>query len=601
MTIPVSDKRAVTPGDIVFADPDASPRAAGRCPACGDGAPARPVLRVPSLAPPHAGLELYRCPACDTLRFDPPGVRDFADVDQVGDDSLRHYVDVGGGVVETIGPLLAGREHGSLLDVGCGFGFTVDFWLRGRRGEAIGIESAAYGRAGARAFGVPILAERLDRCPALAGRRFDVVYASEVIEHVADPRGFVRTLAAFVAPDGVLVLTTPAASYVRPDRAGPGLLAALAPGFHGFLLSTRAFEEGVRASGFAHVEVRVDGVRQVLRASRVPLAPAGSAERFRDDVARYLRERADDPGTDADLGLAYRYRLLRDLVRDGRWDAARTEDDALAAGIAARHGRAALDPEATVPRYAAARALRDAGAVGPYFLPGYYHLAAAVARHARGDPIRARALHRGAVAATRACTRIGPLLFIEAIDMMWPSRVEAALLGIALGVPSDAADLAAIVHESTPAADNGWTPVDVALVERMLPAVAEDAAFRRMPAAARTLAEAYRAHAERRYGGAFAAVESIEAALAAPDAALPPEPLFLPWFAALESHLAQPGDERAVAEVVRLLRLADRHAGHARAGASLRAFAARARDRTGLDRPSRVLFEATYRIGGRGG
>jgi hypothetical protein len=197
--------------------------------------------------------------------------------------------------------------------------------------------------------------------------------------------------------------------------------------------------------------------------------------------------------------------------------------------------------------------------------------------------------------------RIGPLPFLEAVGMMWPARVEGALLGIALGVPSDAADLAAIVHESTPAASNGWTPVDAALVERMLPAVAEDAAFRRMPAAARTLAEAYRTHVERRYGGAFAAVESIEAALAAPDALLPPEPLFLPWIDALVAHLAQPGDERAVAEVVRLLRLADRHASHARAGASLRAFAARARDRTGLDRPPRVLFESTYRMGGRGG
>src|SRR5208283_1381693 len=131
-----------------------------------------------------------------------------------------------------------------------------------------GVELADYGVTGAQKLGVTIYSQLLEQCVPLSGRRFDVVYASEVIEHVPDPQAFVTLLARWVADDGVLVLTTPNAAFITPENRSTTLLAALAPGFHGFLLSPQAFEDAARAAGFAHVRVLALNERLFLWASR---------------------------------------------------------------------------------------------------------------------------------------------------------------------------------------------------------------------------------------------------------------------------------------------------------------------------------------------
>jgi 2-polyprenyl-6-hydroxyphenyl methylase/3-demethylubiquinone-9 3-methyltransferase len=45
--------------------------------------------------------------------------------------------------------------------------------------------------------------------------RFDAVIATEIIEHVAHPDEFLRKLATFLEPDGVIVMTTPNGRYFR--------------------------------------------------------------------------------------------------------------------------------------------------------------------------------------------------------------------------------------------------------------------------------------------------------------------------------------------------------------------------------------------------
>src|SRR5690349_4147011 len=222
----------ITPDDIRWLPVGETPVGGKRCPVCGTENGHAAVLDVPSMLPHATILRLFRCGGCSSLIYDPPDIADFSDLAGDQDTFWRFYVEVGGGVWETIWPILAAARRGSLLDVGCGFGFALDFWQRAGRGEAVGLELANYGRRGAAMLGVTIHGELLQHCTALAGRRFDVVYASEVIEHVPDPRAFATLLAPWVSDDGVLIMTTPAASFIAPENRSTTMLAALAPGFH---------------------------------------------------------------------------------------------------------------------------------------------------------------------------------------------------------------------------------------------------------------------------------------------------------------------------------------------------------------------------------
>jgi SAM-dependent methyltransferase len=95
-----------------------------------------------------------------------------------------------------------------LLDVGAGSGKLVRF-LRAQGVDAHGIEPsrALFDRflAGDPAF----TCATLDELHATDPRPFDIVTGFDVIEHVADPTGFLRGIAGFLAPGGTCFVSTP--------------------------------------------------------------------------------------------------------------------------------------------------------------------------------------------------------------------------------------------------------------------------------------------------------------------------------------------------------------------------------------------------------
>jgi 2-polyprenyl-6-hydroxyphenyl methylase/3-demethylubiquinone-9 3-methyltransferase len=105
---------------------------------------------------------------------------------------------------------LAGR---TALDVGCGAGLLAEPLAR-LGANVTGIDAAAeviaVAREHAAAQGLEI--DYSVGAVEEIGGHFDLITCMEVIEHVADPAAFVKALAKRLAPDGLLVMSTPNAT-----------------------------------------------------------------------------------------------------------------------------------------------------------------------------------------------------------------------------------------------------------------------------------------------------------------------------------------------------------------------------------------------------
>jgi len=594
--------RAVSVDDLIWADARLARPLALRCPVCGHGGPHAQVAEIPSLAPPHHVLSLIRCAGCASGFYDPPGIADFSDLNQDRDDFWRFYVEVGGGVWETIWPVLAAVAPGTrtLLDVGCGFGFLVDFWQRQIGAEAVGVELADYGAIGARMLGIEVHREKVEDCAALAGRRFDVVYASEVIEHVPDPAAFVALLAPFVADDGVLVLTTPAMDYVTPANASPTLLAALAPGFHGFLLSKDAFAASARDAGFAHVDVRVFGERQMLWASRKPRRIDVAPESMRPPYFSYLDKWYQQPDRASPLWQGYAYRYVRDLVNLGRVAEGSEKANALLAALEAAYGRDIADPAAMATRIRGCTTVVEFGRAAPFFLPSLYFALGAIAQNHRHDTEAARRYFRGALELGIDCARFGAIFFLEASSLIWPARMADAGIALATGdVDAAAAAFARLArHGAQCNAADGYAHASADYIEEAVPRGCEGLALKGAWGPAREVFAAYRDYLAAAFPGRdFTARATVEEVLSAEGATgWPRDPVFPFFFQGLLDSTAPDASTASHERLKALGELAGAHRQHPAYGGRLATFAEIARRYLPVPRPT-PLFDFSINLG----
>ena len=116
--------------------------------------------------------------------------------------------------------------HLNILDIGCGGGLLAEPIARlGATLTAIDASDGAIAAATAHAtvhnIDIDYRCMASEELAAIADyqHHFDVIYASEVIEHVSDIKAFTETIAQLLAPDGVVVITT-------INRTMPALLFA---------------------------------------------------------------------------------------------------------------------------------------------------------------------------------------------------------------------------------------------------------------------------------------------------------------------------------------------------------------------------------------
>lgn len=401
----------------------------GICPLCGERAGHRVELGVARPLPGGERLRFVRCGGCASLFADPPGNLAY-EVATLPDDYLRYYLEVGAGMHAMLRRATAvrGARGRSFLDVGCGYGFAVDAWRRNMAGVAVGVELAPYGRAGAERLDITVYDRLLGSIPELAGKRFGIVQAIEVIEHVPDVSGFLSALENMLEPCGVLVLSTPSAEFIHPGNAPAEIVALLSPGFHAFLFSRTALEAALRAR-FPHVVVKVERETLSAWASQAPFDfDEGAVEAV---YLSYLEQLWLTCGEKDSLHDGAAYRLFKERLNRGDIAGASSPMRALEASYRERYGPAVLDPEQ-------AAALGEIGDIAayrrlPYAMAAYHFYRAIYARLAESDAARAARHFRAASCIALAGGKVAPEKFQEALSLAWIARQQEGLAWAAAG------------------------------------------------------------------------------------------------------------------------------------------------------------------------
>jgi SAM-dependent methyltransferase len=161
------------------------------------------------------------------------------------------------------------------LDIGCGTGeFTAVLSDAGASAIGVEVAQAAVDRARARHPSLDFRLVPIDGPLPFEDSSFDLVWASEVIEHVADTARWLSEVRRVLAPRGRLLVTTP--SHGRVLLALGGVAQYSEPlGDHLHLYTKRSLRGLLDEFGFGEIRVRaVEGpplLRQMLVARAVRL------------------------------------------------------------------------------------------------------------------------------------------------------------------------------------------------------------------------------------------------------------------------------------------------------------------------------------------
>jgi SAM-dependent methyltransferase len=160
------------------------------------------------------------------------------------------------------------RPGDRVLDLGFGGGwFTAELARAGAAPVGIEVADAAVERARARHPGLDFRLAPIDGPLPLEDCSFEVVWASEVIEHVADTARWLSEVRRVLIPGGRLLLTTPAHGRLRVALGG---IERFSPplGDHLHLYTRASLQTLLREFGFGEVTARAvggpPGLRRVL-------------------------------------------------------------------------------------------------------------------------------------------------------------------------------------------------------------------------------------------------------------------------------------------------------------------------------------------------
>lgn len=193
---------------------------------------------------PDPDATLVRCEACDLSFFWPmaPGDESFYAA-LIGGDYFKDDLKW-----EFSWTLDQARTPGKVLDVGCGRGDFLAL-AKARGHEPFGVETDATAASIARGKGITVDERPIEAFSLEKKNAFDLVTSFHVLEHVADPLSFARSMCACAKPGGRIVLSVPNRDRTyRPETWGE-LEALEFPPHHVTRWSERALTELARLAG----------------------------------------------------------------------------------------------------------------------------------------------------------------------------------------------------------------------------------------------------------------------------------------------------------------------------------------------------------------
>jgi 2-polyprenyl-3-methyl-5-hydroxy-6-metoxy-1,4-benzoquinol methylase len=342
----------------------------GGCPVCGEEGPKGAVLATDHVLPGYPRITLLRCPACGAAFLEDLTVPDYETTLAV---QLDYYVEQGAGIDCIVAPLLRLPPESvrRCLDVGCSFGFAIDFCRHAFGWEVLGVDPSPLAAASAEALDLPIRRCYFDADLDLGPEPFDLVLCSEILEHLAEPHALLAAMRERLSPEGLLVLSTPNLAIVRRETDEGALGRALSPGLHLVLYDQNALSLILAKAGFS--EIRIEESPDTLRAfaacSTAALERIGPATSDRSLLRGYFAVRAAGVAPDSSLACGFAWRHFKECVNAGLHEEAAASRAVLAGIYRAGFG---LDLER--PAEAAALPRRPFNLTGALYFSGILEL-----------------------------------------------------------------------------------------------------------------------------------------------------------------------------------------------------------------------------------
>ncbi|MEN0653537.1 MULTISPECIES: class I SAM-dependent methyltransferase [Hyphobacterium] len=425
------------------------------CPACHTHGLMEKQLDASPPFEPRKRYALFECSVCGTLHY--PDARPFEyESRKDADIARKFYLEVGAGLDAMIAPLAWAEPEKvtSYLEVGGGYGFSVDFAARALGWRARNIDPSFIAGVGARDLGHDHIPEYLSADNPLPDGPFDRVLSSEVIEHVNDPDPFLAALASAVAPDGALVVTTPDAAAVTRDASLDALRPIIVAGHHLVIFTADGLIRALNRAGFPHVHVKTGDSTLYAVASRRPVGVDFTARPERSSYRAYLKQRRDSLAPDPALFAGFAVRHLKECVHSGSWDEAndalRTLTRRWQADFGFDMGRPGqIRPAYTEPETKAGRAIRDYAANYPFNLAIALFYAARLREH-QGRTGEAMELYRACIRAAHSGQAVFESMFAacrETEDAAYRARLHIAALTSKTDPMAASGDLLALLGQ----------------------------------------------------------------------------------------------------------------------------------------------------------